>query len=345
MDGDIRTIRDSFEPEWIAVLLLDGFSMLSLGAITEPFAQLQKRHPSNAPAVRLFGLSCQSVVSASGVQVQCNQTGTELAATFNMLCAPRAIIACGPTIGKIGEEKHLAALLRPADRAGIALFGIGQVVSSLAKVGLLTGMAATLHWKSLAAFRESNTCAKSKNALFVEHANGGTCAGELATLDLVMHLIERHAPETAEDICNFLLVSRARAGPCLQPGSQQERLRNVPQVLSKAVRYMADQIENSPAATKVARHCGVSVRQLERLFREHLASTPMQFYTSLKIERARELLSQTDMSLPEVSLACGFGTTANFSKKVRLFLGVSPTQYRKNAAGCTHRHRKTAPVV
>ncbi len=345
MDGDIHTFTKSGEREWIAVLLLEGFSMLSLGAITEPFALWQKENAELAPGIRLIGVSSQSVTSASGVPVTCELTVRELMTAFNRRHAPRAIIACGPTNAQLKTVDLVKALLRRAKRARIQVYGIGQVVRSMADCGVLNGTSVTLHWKSLAAFRESFPLTPPQNSLFTANHKGGTCAGELATLDLTMDMIAKHEPRIASEICDLLLISRVRKGDCTQPGSQQGRLRHLPTVLSEAAKYMADEIESKPTTSEVAYHCGVSVRQLERLFREHLATSPMQYSTSLKIERAQELLSQTDLPLQEVSLASGFGTTSGFAKKFRAITGLSPSQFRSKFVCCAGQWPKAASAI
>ncbi|MBZ0124119.1 MAG: helix-turn-helix domain-containing protein, partial [Roseovarius sp.] len=190
--------------------------------------------------------------------------------------------------------------------------------------------------ETLAAFGESCRRTDACNALFVADGGGGSCAGELATLDMIVDMISAHAPGAAEDICNRLLVSYPRPGNLVQPGSQQDRLRHVPELLSQAARIMAREIENPLCATRIAEDCGISVRQLERLFRKHLGVSPMQYYSSLKVERALELVSQTDLALHEIAFACGFASPAALARKFRRTFGITPSQWRDR--------RTTAPA-
>ena len=72
----------------------------------------------------------------------------------------------------------------------------------------------------------------------------------------------------------------------------------------------------------------ITVRQLERLFRHHLDTTPSAFYLDLRLDKARQLLRQSDLSVLEVSLACGFDSASYFSRCYRRRFAVSPSQDR-----------------
>ena len=57
----------------------------------------------------------------------------------------------------------------------------------------------------------------------------------------------------------------------------------------------------------------ITRRQLERLFSATLNDTPTHFYLNLRLDRARELLQQTDMSITSVCVACGFESPSHFA--------------------------------
>lgn len=352
MDGGTRFTADPVARDWIAVLLLDGFSTLSLGAITEPFALLRQRTPEAAPDLRLAGLGCRGARSASGVDVTCVMDGADLSAALSGAGAPRAVIVCGPTNSPADREGAAMPLMRKARRAGVALFGVGRIAWAMAEAGLLNGKRATVHWDTLAAFGESCRQTDACNALFVTDSRGGSCAGELATLDMIINMISACSPQSADDICNRLLVTHPRPGNLVQPGSQQDRLRHVPVLLSHAAQIMAREIENPLSASRIASDCGISVRQLERLFRKHLGMSPMRYYSSLKVERALELVSQTELPLQEIALACGFASLATLAKKFKQTFGMTPSQWRErkgstltiaSGAPCGH-HRPADPA-
>lgn len=72
----------------------------------------------------------------------------------------------------------------------------------------------------------------------------------------------------------------------------------------------------------------MSTRQLERLFRRYLNRSPKRYYMELRLAKARNLLQQTDMSVINVALACGFASPSHFSKCYRAFYRTTPYRER-----------------
>jgi AraC-like DNA-binding protein len=62
----------------------------------------------------------------------------------------------------------------------------------------------------------------------------------------------------------------------------------------------------------IARLVGVSRRQLERLFRQHLDALPSRWYLELRLERARRLLQESAQSILQIGLSCGFSSAPHF---------------------------------
>jgi transcriptional regulator GlxA family with amidase domain len=77
----------------------------------------------------------------------------------------------------------------------------------------------------------------------------------------------------------------------------------------------------------------MSTRQLERLFRRYLNRSPKRYYMELRLQKARSLLLQTDMSVINVALACGFTSPSHFSKCYRALYQTTPYRERGAAEG------------
>jgi AraC-like DNA-binding protein len=80
---------------------------------------------------------------------------------------------------------------------------------------------------------------------------------------------------------------------------------------------------------QVARHVGVSVNQLERLFRKTVGETPRHCLQQIRIERAGRLLRESHVSIAEVAQACGFYDQAHFSRLFSAAVGCPPLAYRR----------------
>ncbi len=104
-------------------------------------------------------------------------------------------------------------------------------------------------------------------------------------------------------------------------------------VLVKALSYIRQQATLPVLVSDVARHTGVSRRALERRFLEVLQRTPAQELRRHQFERARQLLTDTNLPMPEVAEKSGFGSQAYLAAAFRKHFDVTPMQFRKS----THR--------
>lgn len=315
----------------IAVVLVDGFSVLSFGSIAEPLRFLADEFPKTAPQMDLFSLDGSPAISKSGIPIDCDNRVEELITRLQTGPVPQAILICSGTNGLPTDRKRLTVLLRRASRMGVSVHGIGCVAWLMAEAGLLTDRKGTIHWKLLAAFTEKHIGVDVQNALFVSDGPIGCCAGELATLDLVIDCIAGMSPVAAEAVANHFLISAPRHGETVQPGSQMRRLRNAPQTLADAVKIMAEHLEEPLLIQDIAQICEVSSRNLERLFREHLGISPLRYYRSLKLERALELVSQSNLTIQEIALASGFGSTGALNKHFKSEFNMTPAALRNRS--------------
>ncbi|MFY9238866.1 MAG: helix-turn-helix domain-containing protein [Roseovarius sp.] len=83
----------------------------------------------------------------------------------------------------------------------------------------------------------------------------------------------------------------------------------------------------------IAEQCECSLRQIERLFRKHAGVSPMQYYILLRLERASELVLQTNLSFHEIAAATGFSSSSSLTKKLKAQVGVSPYVMRERGWG------------
>jgi len=75
------------------------------------------------------------------------------------------------------------------------------------------------------------------------------------------------------------------------------------------------------------------------LFKKHLDSVPSRFYLQLRLDKARQMLRDTDRSIVEVGMACGFSSASHFSTTYRTHFNVTPRQERGRAT-----HVESAPT-
>lgn len=194
----------------IAIVVLDGFSTLSLGAIVEPLHFFREKFPSIAPRFLLVGGQEKEVRSQSGVAFSCDETLADFSNRLSGRNGVSAICFCCDSYQRLDESSDILSLLRRSKRSGVALYGIGRASWIFAEMGLLDGHKATTHWSSLVAFSESFSDVSARNVLFVSNGLTTTCAGELAALDMIIHSIAKISRKAAQYVCDQLLISYPR---------------------------------------------------------------------------------------------------------------------------------------
>ncbi len=103
-------------------------------------------------------------------------------------------------------------------------------------------------------------------------------------------------------------------------------------IISSAQKFIEIHYKEDISATQIADACGISTPYLYKLFKNALNTTPGEYLLSHRISAARELLVNTEISLGRIAFECGFNSQSYFSDRFRKSVGVSPKEYRKNAA-------------
>ncbi|MDG2339730.1 MAG: helix-turn-helix domain-containing protein, partial [Paracoccaceae bacterium] len=102
--------------------------------------------------------------------------------------------------------------------------------------------------------------------------------------------------------------------------------------LSKAIRTMTANIEHPIPPSDIAEDIGISTRQLERLFGRHLNCSPKKYYVDMRLQKARNLLLQTENPVTEIAFLSGFASPAHFARVYRNQFGISPINQRGKIA-------------
>ena len=87
---------------------------------------------------------------------------------------------------------------------------------------------------------------------------------------------------------------------------------------------MEQHLENAVPIATLAARTGLSHRQLDRLFRRYVGKSPVAYYRDIRLDRARSLVTQTDMPMSEISMASGFASQVHFSRAYRQRFGLAP---------------------
>jgi transcriptional regulator GlxA family with amidase domain len=308
------------------MMLVDGFSLMSYATIIEPFRA----------ANRLSGqaLYAWPHASADGGTVRASTGAAMLvdhAAGDELDCDILFVFAAGnPSQFRDSATFHW---LRRLAASGVVLAGVSGGPFLLARAGLLDGHRATIHWEHEAGFAEEFPRIISSRDLYVIDRRRITCAGGTAGLDLAVDLIERdHGRAFATRVREWFIGPDHRAGDRPQRRGLSERFGVADTRLLKALACMDANMEIPLARDALAAAAGISLRQLERLFRSAVGGSIAEVYLLMRLDKARTLLSNSSIRITAIGLACGFQDPSHFSRAYRLRFGHSPRDERQRGA-------------
>lgn len=228
-------------------------------------------------------------------------------------------------------NQSIGRWLRRQDANGVVLGGLCTGAYVLAKAGLLNDYKCTMHWDSIESTREEFPNLLLTNDIFVIDRNRYTCAGGTASIDLMHHLlVTEHGRSLAANVCRKLLVDNVRVMNEQQQTPLTIQIGAGHPKLIEAVRLMEANLEEQLSPKELSDYVGLSIRQLERSFKEYLNHTPMSYYRKLRLESSRRLLLQTDNSIASIALMCGFKTNAHFTTSFKSTYKIKPSEYRRS---------------
>ncbi|MGB5559456.1 MAG: GlxA family transcriptional regulator [Paracoccaceae bacterium] len=323
-----KTKRDpsALKARRFVFVLLEQFTMLSFACAVD----------SLRIANRMLGQDVYSwvLVGEGGGSITCSN-GTTFALDSDLPETSRddTIIVCGGIDVARASTKKIINWLRREARRGAIIGGLCTAAHTLALAGLLDGKRATIHWENQDSFGEEFEEVTLTKSVFVVDGNRMTTAGGTASIDLMLKIIaDDHGEDLANAVADQLIYSSIRTDQDTQRLSVPTRIGVRHPKLSAVIQMMEQNIEEPVSPSLLAGNVGMSTRQLERLFRRYLNRSPKRYYMELRLQKARNLLMQTDMSVINVALACGFASPSHFSKCYRAHYDTTPYRERGSHA-------------
>ena len=213
-------------------------------------------------------------------------------------------------------------------RRGRTVGGLCSGAYALARAGILKDRRFTLHWENIAGFTETYPELEVARQVFCIDDRIVTCAGGVAAADLMLKIIhDRFGMGLSQEVMNMCLLTGRRSEADEQITSLAARLGTRHEKLIEAVAFLEGRVEEAFDLDACAAQLKLSRRQIERLFSRYLGVTPVRYMNDLRLQRGRALLAETDMSVTEVAIACGYASTSHFSKSFRLKYEVSPYRF------------------
>lgn len=304
--------------EHFVFVLVEEFAHLAFACAVEPLriANLVSGTP----------LYQWSFASEDGQHAVCSN-GTAIAVHHNLANLPkcdRLFVISGINMTNHVTRPLLAALRREK-AMGRSIGALCSGAWILAEAGFLNGRQAAIHWEYHDSFSERFPDVNLVRSVFVPDETHVTASGGSATADLMLNLIETmHGPDLAIAVADQMVYNAARNATAEQRVSLQSRSGMRNPHMAKAIELMRETLEHPISPSTIADDIGISTRQLERLFGKYLNTSPKKYFMEMRLERARNLLVQTDASITEIAIACGFESPGHFSRVYKVHFGVTP---------------------
>lgn len=296
--------------------------MIGFSALIDPLRQANAMSNQKLYSWQVLSAAGDSVLASNNMTLL-PDAGYRQADDFDVL------LICAGFEPEQGYSKDLGQWLQQQSRKGLWLGSQDTGSLVLAKAGLLNGYRATIHWENLVGFKEVFRQVEVVDELYEVDRRRMTCSGGLSGLDMMLYMIEcQRGHELALAVSEELIYGHMREGK--SPQRLHHGLRhgtNNSKVL-KAIDMIEAHLEELLSIPQLADLVGVSERELERLFNRHLQQSPGRFYRAKRLQRARTLLQQTDQQVVEISVACGFASSAHFTRAYKQYFGLAPSKDR-----------------
>ncbi|MCG6883694.1 MAG: GlxA family transcriptional regulator [Silicimonas sp.] len=325
-DFPVQTIElaKQDKPRRFVFVLLDQFTLLCFSCAVESLRIANRMAGQALYEWQVVGEGGKTATCSAGIEFK-------LDGDLGETSRDDTIVLCGGIDVAGATTKTLLNWLRREARRGVSMGGLCTAGHSLAKAGLLNGKKATIHWENQDSFIEEFEDVTLTKSVFVVDGKTFTTAGGTASIDLMLKFIaDDHGEELASAVADQLIYTTIRTDQDTQRLSVPTRIGVRHPKLSSVIQMMEQHIEEPISPSLLAKKVGMSTRQLERLFRRYLNRSPKRYYMELRLQKARNLLMQTDMSVINVALACGFTSPSHFSKCYRAQYNTTP--YRERGA-------------
>lgn len=318
-------VADAGPTQTYAFILVPGFTLLAFASAVEPLRIANQLSQRPLYRWRVLSETGEAVVSSSGIPVgvdgglQQHDKETRL-----FVCAGNPQMAAA--------QPSIVAAVQRHHRFGGVVGGICTGAVALARAGLMQGRRFTLHWENQPGFVEAFPDLPPSFRRFETDGRLLTCGGGAASTDMMLSIIaDDHGSGFAAMVSEMCLRTLMPGVNVEQRSSLAALMSSRNPVLVATVALMNQHIEDPLSMDELANAAGYSRRHLERLFRDAIGKTPGDFYRGLRLDRGRNLLSTTNLTLAEVSIACGFSTVSHFSKSFRVRFGTAPTKLAQGA--------------
>ncbi|MEM1149018.1 MAG: GlxA family transcriptional regulator [Pseudomonadota bacterium] len=308
-------------PVRIGIWPVPGYAMMSCASVLEPLRAANLGGPAPLFDLAVFGAADGAVSSSGAILPTQHRLGS--VPPLDMFL----VIAGGDPFAF--DDAQAFEWLRTMAHHVPLIGGVSAGPVLLARAGLLSGRICTVHWEHAAELSTQYPDITVKRRLFVMERDRVTCGGGTAPMDLMHALIARaHGKAVARRVSDWFLHTDVRSASAPQRAAYADQAGSAPRAVQEAIALMEDHLSDPLSLPQLGLICGVSARQLNRLFSEVFGTSTMAFYRKIRLEAGRHLIRTSDLTLVEIADATGFHSAGHFSHQFAKAYETRPSALR-----------------
>lgn len=304
----------------VLILVTPNFNLAATAGFIDPFRAANYLEGTSHFRWTMASVQGGMIAASNGMELATRPLSEGLAEPFDMV-----VVSSSWTPEAYGAPQLLAALRRFA-RAGCTIGALDTGAFILAQAGLLDGARATVHYEHIDALHEVHASTDVSEDIFVLNASRFTCCGGTAATDLGLHIVRSlRGDALANAAARYIFHPGLRPpGTPQNPAILEPLGHSLPAAVRRAIAEMERHLEEPLSMPALAERIGLSQRQINRLFTRYVGKTPQLYYRDIRLDRARGLVTQTELPMSEIAVASGFSSQVHFSKAYRDRFGIAP---------------------
>ena len=304
----------------LLIVVTPSFNLTATTAFVDPFRAANYLEGATRFKWTLVSVGGGRCLASNGFLVETQRLSDIQSDAFDI------VVMSASWTPETAKTPQLLAALRKWARAGSVMGALDTGAFILADAGLLRGRRATVHYEHIDAFKELHGDVDVSEDIFVRDDRSFTCAGGIASADIALHVIRASSGDAlANAAARYIFHPSLRpTGTSQNPANAEPLGSHVPLSIRKIILVMEQNLEDALPVPELAERAGISHRQLDRLFVRYVGKSPAIYYRDIRLDRARGLVTQTDMPMSEIAIASGFASQVHFSRAYRERFGLSP---------------------
>jgi transcriptional regulator GlxA family with amidase domain len=322
--------RMASPPHTVVVVAFDGLQLLDLAGPVEVLRTATRLGADPVYDLVVATPDGEPVRSESGVQVGADRSLARLARVGG--CIDTLVVVGGDGTRAAVHDESLVADLRTVARRAARVTSVCSGSFLLAAAGLLDGYAATTHWASCDRLAAAHPDVEVRpDQIYVRDRDRWTSAGVTAGIDLMLAIVEAdHGADLAHEVAGWLVVFVRRPGGQSQFSAQLRAMPATSPSIGDLQRWLPDHLAEDLSVQVLARRSGMSPRNFARVFRRETGTTPASYVEDLRVESARRLLEDTDLTVAAIASRVGCRHAETLHRVFRRRVGTTPDRYRQH---------------